>query len=91
MTEVLGVRFERTGKAYYFSPNGLNLNPRDWVVVQTSQGLSLGQVVTPVRDIPEQQLPEPSKPVLRLATSHDLLLQSYYQAHEARALERCRE
>lgn len=91
MPEIVGVRFERAGKVYYFAPRGLNLNLHDWVVVETIQGLALGQVVISPRQIEEQALDEKLKPVLRLADSHDLLLRSYYRSREASALERCRE
>lgn len=91
MREIVGVRFQRAGKGYYFAPSGLELNLHDWVVVETVQGLALGQVVIPPRQIKEEELDEKLKPVLRLADSHDLLLNSYYQGHEAEALQRCRE
>lgn len=91
MQEIVGVRFECAGKAYYFAPNALELNLHDWVVVETTQGLALGQVVIPPRQIKEAELNDKLKPVLRLADSYDLLLRSYYRTHEARVLERCRE
>jgi len=91
MHEIVGVRFERAEKAYYFAPNGLELKLHDWVVVETAQGLALGQVVIPPRRIKEEELNEQLKPVLRLADSHDLLLHCYYRGHEAKALECCRE
>jgi len=91
MRDIVGVRFGHAGRAYYFAPNGLQLNLDDWVVVETAQGLSLGQVVIPPRQTEEQELNEKLKPVLRLADSYDLLLHSYYRGHEAKALEQCRE
>jgi len=91
MTEIVGVRFERAGKIYYFAPQGLELSFGDWVVVETAQGLALGQVAIPPRQVEDLEWGETLKPVLRLASSHDLLLHSYYKSREARALERCRE
>ncbi|MEA3344832.1 MAG: regulatory iron-sulfur-containing complex subunit RicT [Chloroflexota bacterium] len=97
MTQVVGVRFENTGKVYYFAPQGLDLNLHDWVVVETVQGRALGQVVTPPRQLREQDWaelggsPDEIKPVLRLADSHDLLTHSYYRSREEEALERCKE
>lgn len=91
MPEVVGVRFERAGKVYFFSPGGLTLSLNDWVVVETIQGLALGQVVNPVWHVEEQELDGELKPVLKLADCHDLLLSSCYRSREARALERCQE
>jgi cell fate regulator YaaT (PSP1 superfamily) len=91
MPEVVGVRFERAGRVYYFAPGELRLNLHDWVVVETAQGLSLGQVVLPARQIDERELDDQLKPVLRVAESHDLLLRSYHDSRELKALERCRE
>jgi cell fate regulator YaaT (PSP1 superfamily) len=99
MPEIVGVRFECAAKVYYFAPGGLELNQDDWVVVETVQGLALGQVAIPPRQLEQQGLSvlgdgpgdEKLKPVLRLADSHDLLLRSSYRSREARALERCRE
>lgn len=93
MPEIVGLRFEGAGKVYYFAPGELELNLHDWVVVETVQGLALGRVVIPTRQIEERELKELDdqlKPVLRLADSHDLLLHSYYRSREAGALERCR-
>jgi len=91
MHEVVGVRFERAGKAYYFAPSGLELNLHDRVVVETSQGLALGEVVIAPRQIEEEELNGELKPVLRMANSYDLLLHGYYEGQESEALERCRE
>ena len=91
MPEIVGVRFECAGKVYYFNPNGLDLNVRDWVVVETTQGLSLGQVVIPLRDSESRDLDDNLKPVLRIAHPHDLLLRSYHASREGRALQRCRD
>jgi cell fate regulator YaaT (PSP1 superfamily) len=91
MLQAVGVRFERAGKVYHFSSGGLNLREGDWVVVDTAQGLSLGWVVLCLTDADTQRPDGDLKPVLRLADSHDLLLRSYYQSREQRALERCRE
>jgi len=90
MPEIVGVRFERAGKVYYFAPGELDLTLHDWVVVETAQGLSLGQVVIPPHQVEERELGSELKPVLRVADAHDLLLRSYYSSREARALERCR-
>jgi len=45
MTEVIGVRFKRAGRIYYFDPAGTEVNVGDWVVLETGRGPELGRVV----------------------------------------------
>ncbi len=72
MPRVVGVRFRRAGKIYYFEPGELALEPGDMVVVETVRGLELGQVVVPVRDVADPEITSPLKPVVRRATADDL-------------------
>ncbi len=88
MREAVGVRFEKAGKIYYFDPAGLQLRVGDSVIVETTQGQALAQVVA-IRQIEEGE--RELKPVLRQATAKDHLLDSYYKTREKQALERCRE
>ncbi|HEY78314.1 MAG TPA: stage 0 sporulation protein, partial [Dehalococcoidia bacterium] len=45
MTDVVGVRFKRAGKVYYFDPAGIDLTVGDYVVVETTRGQEMGRVV----------------------------------------------
>ena len=71
MEQVVGVRFKKAGKIYYFSPNGLDLELHDPVIVETSRGMEYGNIVI----IPEKNLSAedngPLKPVVRKATIKD--------------------
>ena len=44
MTEVIGVRFKKVGKVYYFDPNGIQASENDYVIVETARGLECGEV-----------------------------------------------
>jgi cell fate regulator YaaT (PSP1 superfamily) len=72
MAKVIGVRFKKAGKIYYFLPGNLVLELNDPVIVETSRGTEYGMVVLPQRDIPECQLVSPLKMVTRKATSEDI-------------------
>jgi cell fate regulator YaaT (PSP1 superfamily) len=72
MTEVVGVRFKSAGKIYYFDPAGIELKANDCVVVKTTRGLELGQVAIEPRQLPENELSEELKPVLRKAEPEDI-------------------
>lgn len=71
MTTVIGVSFKRAGKMYYFDPNGLELHIGDQVVVETARGMECGDVVTEVRQVEEDEVVQPLKPVLRVMTEGD--------------------
>ncbi|MBQ7466642.1 MAG: stage 0 sporulation protein [Clostridia bacterium] len=72
MQNVTGVKFKNSGKIYTFLTNGLTLEVGDNVVVETSAGLSFGQVAFASREIDENQAAEPLKPILRKATEKDI-------------------
>ncbi len=91
MPTIVGIRFRRAGKVYYFDPAGHDLQVNDWVVVDTARGLEVGQVVIAPRQVVESELEGPLKPVLRLATATDLRSMQAYRLRESNALARARE
>ncbi len=91
MTRVVGVAFRRTGKIYYFDPNGFKLETGDYVVVETARGKELGQVVHPPHDVSSKEVPEPLKPVLRRATAWDLVSKDQWAHKEEEAKEICKQ
>ncbi len=92
MPLVCGVRFRGTNKIYYFSPGGIkNLQVKDQVVVETSRGTELAQVVTPVQEVDESEIVGELKPILRRATTIDLLEAERYRQKEADAVRKCKE
>lgn len=72
MLSVVGVRFKKAGKVYYFNPNGLELNLNDAVVVENARGLELGFIAETVKEIEENTLEEELMPVVRVANDKDL-------------------
>jgi cell fate regulator YaaT (PSP1 superfamily) len=72
MTDIVGIRFKRAGKIYYFDPAGMELKVNDCVVVKTTRGLELGQVAIAPKQMPESELSEELKPILRKAEAEDI-------------------
>jgi len=72
MTDIVGVRFKRAGRIYYFDPVGIELEVNDYVVVKTVYGLELGQVVIAPKQVLASELTEPLKPVVRKAEPEDI-------------------
>ncbi|MDY0023887.1 MAG: stage 0 sporulation family protein [Candidatus Izemoplasmatales bacterium] len=69
---VVAIQFDYLGKKYYFSTNKIDLHKKDFVVVETIRGLELGEVVSDVMEITDQEIVSPLKPILRLASFEDI-------------------
>ena len=72
MVEIVGVRFKKVGKTYYFAPGKLKLNVGDNVIVETARGIEFGEVVIPNREIDEEAVTSQLKPVVSIATEADI-------------------
>ena len=68
---VVGIRFKKAGKIYYFGPNGLDLNEEDHVIVETARGVEFGDVAVAPKEGPEEEIVQPLKSVIRKATEED--------------------
>lgn len=62
MVTIVGVRFKKAGKIYYFAPGELKLEKGDHVIVETARGIEYGQVVIPQQEVPEEKIVSPLKP-----------------------------
>lgn len=71
MIKVIGVRFRTAGKIYFFDPGRLNIRKGDHVIVETARGIEYGTVVGGVREVENDKVVQPLKPVLRIATQKD--------------------
>ena len=91
MKNIVGVRFRKPGKIYFFDPGNLEINQKDKVVVETTMGQELGEVVINKREVPEQSLTVPLKKVIRVATSKDLKHQEENHKKEKEAFKICEE
>lgn len=85
MVRVVGVRFKRAGKVYYFDPGDLEPVKGGKVIVETARGIELGEVVSPVKEVAEEELTSPLKRVIRLATAADEVQLKENQAREKEA------
>ena len=65
MAEIIGVRFKRVGKVYYFSPNGAKIEVGEKVIVETSRGIECGEVVLGNKEIKDNELSVPLKDIIR--------------------------
>lgn len=89
MTEIVGVRFKRTGRVYYFDPAGIELDLNDWVVVETEHGVEVGRVVISQKQVLSSEITEPLKPVLRKAEEEDIRQREESEGKETEALNVC--
>jgi cell fate regulator YaaT (PSP1 superfamily) len=72
--DVVGVRFKKAGKIYYFDPNGLHIEDDDFVIVETIRGIEYGKVVLNNKRVEENDVVLPLKKVIRLADNKDRLM-----------------
>ena len=89
MADIVGVRFKRAGKVYYFEPAGIDLEVGDWVVVETTRGLELGQVVIAPKQVLASEVTKPLKPVARKAEPEDIERAQKLEGKEREALVEC--
>lgn len=72
MAKIVGIKFKRTAKVYYFDPIGLKPKKGDTMIVETARGVEYGAVVLEVKEVPDKEVIQPLKPVIRIATEADL-------------------
>lgn len=89
--KVIGVRFRRAGKIYFFDPLDMEIEQGAHVIVETARGVEYGHVVMGMKDIEEEKLVQPLKPVLRIATPEDEETQIRNHEKEKEAFHVCLE
>ncbi len=72
MIKVVGVRFKDTGKTYYFDPSGFELEKGISVIVETARGVECGMTVSGIKEVEENEIVSPLKPIKRIATYEDI-------------------
>ena len=87
MSMVIRVRFKRASKLYDFDPNGLELHTGTKVVTETARGVELGECVSGVMEVPDERVVSPLKPIIRIATEQDLLIQRRNEQSEKEAFD----
>ena len=91
MTEVIGVRFKKVGKVYYFDPNGLQVEKDQAVIVETARGAEYGETVMGNEMVPDESIVSPLKKVLRIATAADRKTMEENLVFEEKAFHTCEE
>ena len=91
MTEVISVKFKNHGKSYYFDPKGVTVQAGDMVVVETAKGLELAECAGANREVDDQTVVQPLRPVIRKATEADLRVAEINRKREKEAFGICEQ
>jgi cell fate regulator YaaT (PSP1 superfamily) len=89
MPDIVGIRFKKAGKVYYFDPAGTELKMNDWVVVQTARGVEIGQVMITPRQVLAAEVTAELKTITRKANPEDVKRSQDYADKEAGAMLEC--
>ena len=91
MTDVVSIKFKNRGKSYFFSPNGLQINSGDKVIVETSKGLEMADCCRGNHPVEDTAVVQPLRPVIRIATADDLRVAEINKQREKEAFEICQK
>ena len=91
MTKVIGVRFRKAGKVYYFSPGEEDIKTGQHVIVETARGVEYGYVVLGTHEVDDKKVIQPLKPVIRMATEADEETERRNKEKEKEAFKICLE
>ena len=92
MIKVVGIKFKNGGKLYYFSPKEGDVYERNMpVVVETAKGQEYAWVVFPEKEISEEEIVSPLKPIVRIATQKDKEFYAACEAKKPQAMKTCKE
>lgn len=91
MTKVIGVRFRKAGKIYYFDPAQKEIKMGDNVIVETARGIEYGKVVLGIKEVEDEKVIQPLKSVIRIATPSDDEIESRNREKEKEAFRICME
>ena len=89
MINIVGIRFKKAGKIYYFDPNELDIKKGDYVIVETARGIEFGECVIGIKQVTEEEVVAPLKSVIRIANSEDIAKHKENKDKETEALEIC--
>lgn len=91
MKNIIGIRFKKLGKIYFFNPNGLKVKKGDKVIVETTQGEEYAEVLIPNRYVEDDKIVAPLKKVSRIATYKDTKRFDECRKIEKEAFKVCQE
>ncbi len=91
MIKVTGIRFQKAGKIYYFDPGDFELETGMHAIVETARGIEFGTVLIPPKFVEDDQVIQPLKPVIRIATDEDEKVIEQNREKEKEAFAICKE
>lgn len=91
MTKIVGVRFRNAGKIYYFDPIDMEMETGTHVIVETARGVEFGTVMIAPKDVEDDKVTQPLKPVIRIATDADEKQQQKNKEKQENAYKICQE
>ena len=91
MTKIVGVRFRNAGKIYYFDPIDMEMETGTHVIVETARGVEFGTVMIAPKDVEDDKVTQPLKPVIRIATDADEKQQQKNKEKQENAYKICLE
>ena len=92
MIKVVGIKFKNGGKLYYFAPKADEVYERNMpVIVETARGIEYAWVAYPEREIAEEEIVSPLKPIIRIATAKDTEKYKAYEEKKPEAIRICKE
>lgn len=91
MTKIVGVRFRNAGKIYYFDPEEMEMETGTHVIVETARGVEFGTVMIPSKEVEDDKVTQPLKPVIRIATEEDERQQQRNKEKQEGAYKICQE
>ena len=91
MKNIVGIRFKKLGKIYFFNPKGIKVQKGDKVIVETAQGEEYAEVLIPNRNVEDEKIVAPLKKVLRIATNSDIKRQEDCKKIEKEAFKVCEQ
>ena len=91
MTKVVGVRFRVAGKIYFFDPLKYPIKKGDHIIVETARGVEYGTVVSDIKEVKDESISQPLKPVIRIATKEDDKREAENKEKEKEAYKVCLE
>ena len=91
MIKIFGVKFRKPGKVYYFDPTGFTVQKGEHVIVETARGVEYGTVVLGPKEVTDDQVVQPLKPLMRVATEEDAAVCASNEEKEKEAFQICLE
>lgn len=89
MANIIGVRFKKAGKIYFFDPDGKQIERGEHVIVETSMGMEYGEVVIANRQLPQEKIVTPLKKIIRVANKDDAKKNEENKKQEKEAFKVC--